>query len=248
MNELNKYLTTDQTLIWDSYLDFKVKGIKTKSNDMLNKFIDSLKSDSQENIDLIALEIKKLCDNNEIAIQFPLFKEILLPTLIKFAKQNKHGFHRMIAENEQFFFSDNTLTEYVNNELGIHQKFFDTLRFFEIELTINPNDMATAELLVNKIAQGLDYAIHEIPDSGLCWDFEYFAESIDKLSSLIEKYGFENTKWIRRLNLLTAIRKTWAGYLGQKEKSKYREYLEYIMTTESDVVLNWQNKLIYDKE
>lgn len=223
MNDLNKYLTTDQKLLWESYLDFKAKGIKAKSKDTLKKFVDSVKSDSKENIDLIALKIKKLSDNKKISIQFPLFKEIVLPTLIKFAKQNKPGFHRMIAEHEQFFFSDNRLTDYLNNEFDIKEKFFDTVKFFEIELKINPNDSRIAELLVNKIAQGLDYAIHELPDWGLCWDFKYFSESIGKLADLIKKYEIDSAKWIRRLNLLTQIRKTWSDYLEQKEQSNYRD-------------------------
>jgi len=247
MNDLKKYLTKDQKLLWESYLDFKAKGIKAKSKDILNKFVDSVKSDSKENIDLNALEIKKLSDNKEISIQFPLFKEIVLPTLIKFAKQNKPGFHRMIAEHEQFFFSDARLTDYLNNEFDIKEKFFDTVKFFEIELKINPNDSRTAELLVIKIAQGLDYAIHELPDWGLCWDFEYFSESIDKLADLMKKYGLDSAKWIRRLNLLTAIRKTWSDYLEQKEQSNYRDYLELINNDDSKVVLDWPNELIYDR-
>ncbi|MEH6659926.1 hypothetical protein [Leeuwenhoekiella marinoflava] len=246
MNILFEHLTIEQKNIWDSYLDFKTKGIKPKSKKALQSFINSVKRNPSENIDNIALELNRLKTNKELEIQFPIFKEIILPTLIKLARQNQPEIHRIIAENERFFHSNKRLTEFINKEFKINKTYFDSVWFLERELSINPTDKKSIELLVNKIAQDLDYCIHELPEFGLVCDINDFSESLNNLENFIEQYELKNVKWSERLDLLNAVKKTWSDYLEQKSISNYNEYLEIIGATDLKNNLSNPRELIYD--
>ncbi len=246
MNILYEHLTIDQKNIWDSYLDLKAKGIKSKAKIILQDFISSVKKNPSKSIDSIAIELDNLNKNHEIEFQFPLFKEIILPTLIKFAKQNKPKFHKMIAENQKYFQSNKGLAEYINKEFGINEIFFESNIFLEKELSINPTDSKTAELLINNIAKDLDYAIHEMPDYGLIYDIESFSLSINKLNDLIFKYDLNNTKWKIRLNLLNTICRTWSDYLKQESIPNYKQYLEALGETDLIDSLSNPREVIYD--
>jgi hypothetical protein len=246
MSILFEHLTIEQKNIWDSYLDFRAKGMMPKSKKTLQNFISSVKRNPSGNIDNIALELNRLKTNKELEIQLPLFKEIILPTLIKLARQNQPEIHRIIAENERFFHSDKRLAELINTEFKTNKTYFDSVWFLEKELSINSTDNKAIELLVNKIAQDLDYCIHELPEYGLVCDINDFSESLNNLANFIDKYDLKSVKWSERLNLLNAVQKTWSDYLDQKSVSNYNEYLELIGATDLKNNLSNPRELIYD--
>ena len=138
--------------------------------------------------------------------------------------------------------------KHLNNALGISGQDFNTVKFLEKELSINPDDTKAADLLINKVAQGLDFAIHELPEYRLCWKLEVFAQGVDTLKLLLQKYKEGNAKWNKRLKLLYAIQITWGGYIKQKEIKLYHKYLEGLENDESSTILSWgrDKVLIYD--
>lgn len=161
---------------WIKYNELRIAGDKKSANQLLAEFIITLKQQDKSTIEnfvdqicSLTLEIDKQVlanngtevSNNSTRIQHPLFKEIILPVLTEKFLKNSPKHIKWIGQLEQFFYSDYSLTTNFLNQLSV-EGFFETRYFFEKSFLLE-NKQDTLTLLLNRIAQDIDYYTHEVP-------------------------------------------------------------------------------------
>lgn len=233
--------TTNNKLtdIWDKYNQVRVTGDKKSANKLLLVYIDLLKQQDEKDIKIFVDNIcglildanHKIIGNNgievsekDIRIQHPLFKEIVLPILIDQYKKDSAKHIRWIGQFEQFFYSDFATTQAFLKELDI-EGYFETRHFFEKSFSID-NNQKTLELLLNRIAQDINYYTHNIPNCVLV-----DPDVLDKELMTFRQYWQQcDTKniWKNVLTEWELIAKNWSLYLANQDK--YTNFKNYLKT------------------
>jgi len=234
-------ITTHNKLtdIWDKYNQVRVAGDKKTANKLLADYIVLLKKQDEKTIKNF---VDNICsstldtDNQVIAnngtevsakdtrIQHPLFKEIILPILKDRYKKGSSKHIKWIGQLEQFFYSDNATTTAFLKELNIIGH-FETRHFFEKSFALD-NNQKTLTLLLNRIAQDINYDTHEVP-IGVLVD----PEVLDKELMIFRQYWQQSgTKsiWEVVLTKWELIAKHWTLYLGTHDK--YDNFENYLKT------------------
>jgi hypothetical protein len=247
MTKFENILDKDMIDLWNNYENCLDKGLKKKAIETLNVFILRLKAtdiETQRKITNILIDRK---EEENFLIQFPLFKDMVLPILIQNAKQGKLGAYRLIGEFEQFIYSDSRLGQLINRELNIGNDSFYSIGMFEKELSINPRDTKTINLLIQGIAKSLDYAVHEVP-IGVLYDKELYFQRLEQLEKLLVANNLMSNKWDKRISTLNSIGKTWTDYLESKGFENYADFLVKSENADADTVLKYaeNNYLLYD--
>ncbi|MGB1309284.1 MAG: hypothetical protein ACPG6B_10260, partial [Oceanihabitans sp.] len=89
----------------------------------------------------------------------------------------------------------------------------------------NKKDQIAIGGFLNRIACGLNYATHELPDYGLLWDLAYFTKELKKFKSMHEKYSNKEI-WNKRVTHWEFVLKTWTEYIDNKNDfSNYKAFL-----------------------
>ena len=244
MEELKEILSESQFKLWVEYSKYQELNIKKKARICLDKLIKDIKENNSEKVN----EIGEFFYTQRLDFQFPFFQQIIFPAIIDGVKKNKLGFNRMLAESGGKLYSSKPLPEILINEINYPRKFFEPEYFLEKELINNPNDKLASIMLVQKKAQSLDFAIHEIPNY-LLFDENIFKEKVNELENLINKYNLNSDKWDKRLKLLKSISFCWSEYLLTKTKYfNFRDYIE--KNQEKSIVkpiIDWNKCFIYDR-
>ena len=223
---------------WIKYNELRIAGDRKSANQLLAEFIITLKQQDKSTIEnfvdqicSLTLEIDKQVlanngtevSNNLTRIQHPLFKEIILPVLTEKFLTNSPKHIKWIGQLEQFFYSDYSLTTNFLNQLSI-EGFFETRYFFEKSFLLE-NKQDTLTLLLNRIAQDIDYYTHEVP-SGVIVE----PEVLDQELTYFTKYWelSENKHlWERNLNAWKFIAKHWRLYRDlQNQYDSFSDYLQ----------------------
>ena len=223
--------------LWSEYNAVRLSGNKKVANQLLNTFILNLKKQDEETINTFVTEIcnHSLCDprvmsNNGkevsssiVRIQHPLFKEVILPVLAQNFRSRSSQHIRWIAQFEQFFYSDDPATREFLREIDVAYP-FDTIFFLEKSYEIQ-NDQFTLNLLLNKLAQELDYAIHEVP-IGVLWEPRVFDREVDKFRKYLDQVD-DKQEWLTSFKEWTTIGEKWRTYSTDKTKNKnFEHYLD----------------------
>jgi hypothetical protein len=227
------------TDIWNKYNQVRVAGNKKSANKLLLEYIDLLKQQDEkiikifvDNICSLTLDAKhKIIDNNgtevsdkDTRIQHPLFKEIVLPILIDQYKKGSAKHISWIGQFEQFFYSDFATTQAFLRELDI-EGHFESRHFFEKSFSID-NNQKTLALLINRIAQDINYYTHEVPIGVLV-----NSDFLDKELMTFRKYWQQcdtKNKWENILTEWDIIAKHWSLYLATQVK--YVNFENYLKT------------------
>jgi hypothetical protein len=227
------------TDIWEKYNQVRVAGDKKTANKLLVEYIDLLKQQDEKDIKIfvdntcsLTLDLDdKIIYNNgtevsdkDIRIQHPLFKEIILPILIDQYKEDSAKHIRWIGQLEQFFYSDNVTTNKFLKELNITGH-FETRHFFEKSFALD-NNQKTLNLLLNRIAQDINYYTHEVP-IGVLVD----PDVLDNELLIFRQYWQQSdTKkiWEVVLSEWELIAKHWKLYLATRDK--YDNFENYLTT------------------
>ncbi len=211
---------------WLKYNQIRLKGDKKSANKLLNDFIKSiLQYDDliiEDFVYQVCSEVLKdeIISNNgsevsnaPVRIQHPLLKNVILPILIKKYKENNPLYIRWIAQFEQFFYSDNKITNYfleeINDELkdavqfskeknqyiNVKCRYFSAKQFLMKSLKIE-NNQITIDLILYIISQGIDYQTHELPL--LIGTLDDLIENINEFKYYYEKFNNKN-KWTQKL-------------------------------------------------
>ncbi len=239
---------------WIEYNQERLVGCKKSANHLLNVFINSILT-YEENV--IEDFVYKICSivlkdsilsnngtevsNAGIRIQHPLFQKVILSVLIKKYKENDALYIRWVGQLEQFFYSDNRITnmflEEINDELrdatqfspetnkyeNIKCRYFSTKSFFIKSFEISPSQI-TLKLILDTLAKHLDYVTHELP-CGLLGGADCFIEDVTEFKYYWKKFEDKN-KWKKQIKEWDSIINHWKIFL--EEKYKYKTFSEYL--------------------
>ncbi len=231
--------------IWNTYRQARNTGDKKKANQLLRNYIDVFKLQDPKDIKIFVDNIchsvwdnermpglnhpSETPDNNNI-IQHPLFKEIIVPDLIKEYNNNSALHMRWIGQFEQFFYSDFATTQSFLNELNIAGH-FDTRHFYEKSFSIH-QDQKTLALLLDRMAQDLNYYTHEVP-IGVLVEPDFLNKEIKTFKHYWQKCNSKNI-WNQVLSKWELIAEHWTLFVQQKDQfDNFENYLK-IHTIELD--------------
>lgn len=234
----NRIPQNELTEMWHEYNQIRVTGDKKTATKRLLDFIDLLKKQDENDIqkfvdnlcELILEEEEKIIDSNgtevsdkQVRIQFPLFKEIILPVLKVQFKNNSAKHIKWIGQLEQFFYSDKNLTTNFLKELNI-EGHFEARYFFEKSFSIGKNQK-TLNFCLNRIAQDINFYLHEVPFGVLI-----SPEELEKELNTFRKYWLlsdSKNVWKEDLTQWETIAKHWKLYiLNQDEYDSFENYLK----------------------
>jgi len=230
---------------WKNYNAVRIKGDKKAANVELTNLINDfhqLPKDLQE-ITLITLVGSYIDDsgfigNNgsivsaeEVRIQHPLFKEILLPYITDLCKSENAIGYRWAAQLSQFFYSDYGATKKFLEALNIREKHFDCEYFLDQSYTLDPIPK-TAELIMQAKYTQLSYATHELPRFLLkepTHYISYYEEFVEIMDKVVNKPTGEHYDFFNRVYL------ECKNYI--KVSSNYQDFESYLK--QNRIVLDW---------
>lgn len=239
---------------WIEYNKERLSGSKKSANHLLDIFIKSICAYEKDVIEDFVYEICSIVlkdnilfnngtdvSNAKIRIQHPLFQRVILPILTKKYKENDALYIRWLGQFEQFFYSDNRMTnmflEEINDELrdavqfssetnkyeNIKCRYFSTKYFLIKSFEIEPNQI-TLKLILDTLAKHIDYVTHELP-FGLLEDAEIFIQRINEFKYYCKKFDDKN-KWEKRIEEWSWASNHWKVF--SKEKDKHKNFEEYL--------------------
>jgi len=227
------------TDIWEKYNQVRVAGDKKSANKLLVDYIGLLKKQDEKDIKIFVDNIcsltldtdDKIIYNNgtevsdkDVRIQHPLFKEIILPILKNQYKKGSAKHIKWIGQLEQFFYSDNAITNTFLKELNIVGH-FETRHFFEKSFALD-NNQKILNLLLNRIAQEINYYTHEVP-IGVLVDPEVLDKELLIFRQYLQQSDTKNI-WEVVLTEWELIAKHWTIYLATQDK--YDNFQNYLTT------------------
>lgn len=249
-------LKTNNSLntIWKSYNDSRISGDKRKAKSTLNIF---LKEILKEDDDFIEGFVESLCESvleNDIfpskhdstvrdyKIQTPLFNQLIVPVFNRKYKINDALYIRWIAQFEQFFYSNQNLTNQfliaIDDELKTAIKFNDEtqdyhdvkIRYFDAEsflkksFYIDPNQI-TLRLLLMKKANKIRSALQEFPQLVLL-DPHIFISELNNFEQFLMLFD-EKENWESDFEYWNIIVNHWDQYNNQNniESDSFESYL-----------------------
>ncbi len=222
---------------WNSYNQKRLAGDKRTANKILAEYISLLKKQDEKEIEgfvdqicTLTLETDdKIISNNGTAaaekdtrIQHPLFKEIILPVLKKQYQKESAKHIKWIGQLEQFFYADHSTTEAFLKDLNISTYFY-ARDFFKKSFALDPHQK-TLVLLLNRIAQDINYCLHEIPTVVLA-EPAVLANELAIFRQYLEQSEVKQI-WEDSLNEWELISKHWTKY--NKAKNDYANFKDYL--------------------
>lgn len=222
---------------WEKYNQLRIAGDKKSANNLLTTFIDLLKQQDEKIInDFVNEFCIAVLDNSHkiistngtevsesaLRIQHPLFKEIILPLLKTQYKSNSALHIKWIGQLEQFFYSDIPTTTSFLTELNI-AGFFETRFFFERSFSIE-NNQSTLKLLLNRIAQDINFYLHELPDCVLA-EPDVLDQELNTFSKYLQQSNAK-TLYDKELLAWELIAKHWRIF--NQDKEKYQNFEAYL--------------------
>lgn len=240
-------ITTEMRALWERYNRVRTSGAKKQANLILGEFIACFKAQSSE---VRAAFVEELCtellDNFSenvhgfvlatngtrvsdlpVRIQFPLFRETVLPELmIRFQAGDARAV-RWLGQLEQFFMSDQMLEKRTYGELGLPWQETDSLFFFEKSYAMQ-KDQTTLRLILMKRLHDLGYACHEIP-CGVLMTPEYMNNYVAELRDYWTQLEPSKLKdeWQLRLVEYEQIAVCWNDYCTNR--SLYTDFRDYMI-------------------
>lgn len=223
------------TVLWDTYNKTRLAGDKKNATKLLLNFIDILKQQDKKfiedfaddlcakslNIDGILSNNGTEVSNNVNRIQYPFFKEIILPVLAKQYLNNSPLHIKWIGQLEQFFYSDRITTAFFLRQIKV-DGYFSTIHFFKKSFAID-NGQDTLQLLLQRQGQDIEYLVHELPGVVL-------AEPDDFNLLLADFKGYwdksnDKEKWERRLAEWEKIASHWTIYFENRQN--FKNFVDY---------------------
>lgn len=218
---------------WTEYLGHRNRGLKGESKQSLTDVIVSLESIDKESLNPFVFYLTDLQRTEEEKIDYHLFEKIILPCLIDGMSKNLPTYHRRIAQFDQRLSPSNQLFSLFKTKTGYKNDYFEKADFYKNELEINPNDKIAVDGLLERIAWGLNYAIHELPDYGLLWDLDLFNSELQEFKKYLA-ISDKGTKWQQVLARWDFVSRTWQDY--EANRDKYENYADYLKTNDLRLV------------
>lgn len=212
---------------WTQYLGQRNRGLKSHSKQSLTDFIEGLQSVDNESLNQFVFYLTDLQRTENEKIDFLLFEKIVLPRLIDGMLRNLPTYHRRLAQFDQMLLHTNPLFSLFKTKTGYENDFLETSDFYKKELEIDPNDKIAVEGLLDRIAWGLNYAMHELPEYGLLCELDVFNSELYEFKTYLASSESAN-KWQQNLTSWEFVSKTWKEY--EVNLDKYQNYADYLKT------------------
>lgn len=214
---------------WTKYLGQRNRGLKSESKQLLTDVIESLESLDKESLNQFVFYLTDLQRTDNEKIDFNLFERIVLPCLIEGMLKNLPTYHRRLAQFDQMLLKSSPLFSLFKTKTGYENDYFEKAYFYKKELTTNPNDNVALDGLLDRIASGLNYAIHELPEYGLIWELEFFNSELREFKRYLATSD-NGTKWQEILVRWDFVSRTWQDY--ETNLDKYGNYGNYLKTND----------------
>ena len=170
-------LSAKSTSLWEAYLNAERQRVRGTMIPALDAFIDSLLCERAETRRCWAREIAaSIADHSaDVPVRFPLFRRVLVPTLVDGVLQNDTNCARWLAHFESHLIhaKDDRLPEILRTSVGL-------LRFV---VKHNPRDILARRRLVERDASYLEYTLHELPCGVL---YGYDGATVDQCAELLQ--------------------------------------------------------------
>ena len=233
--------------LWEQYNQVRTSGFKKQANQILNTFLECFK---KQTVEVRATFVENLCTElldrfssspNDfwlstngtdvsglpIRIQFPLFRDAVLPELLGRFNAGDAKATRWLGQLGQFFYCDKRLWKLTCEELDLPWPETNTSFFFEKSYAIN-KDQITLQFIVSMYLGSLEYDCHEIPYGLLCEPEEMnrtVAESRDYWRQLDPSELKD--KWNEQLIEYERIAFCWDDYITHK--FLYDDFYDYMI-------------------
>ncbi|WP_223786562.1 hypothetical protein [Marinicella meishanensis] len=220
-------LNTQQLTQWQTYVAAEESGIRSVYLTELNQFIELILNSDLSTYQSWVYELSEDVIDREsgFLIRMPLFEQIIFPVLHGGFKSKHPGCARWLAGFCQHIYRS-TLAR---NELG--EDFTDWF-FLYAAIEHNPTDQLAKQRLFHRIADYLEYTIHELP-SGVLWGNN--GASIEQCSELMELLD-EFKELANEVNVMKGHEhlmkecefhfQAYADYLSNK--SDHQSYVQYL--------------------
>jgi len=185
---MNNDSSTEMYALWEQYNRVRVAGAKKQANQILDTFLKCFKDQTPE---VKATFVEKVCSklldpitddttynghylctngvqvsDLPIRIQFPLFRDAILPELIRRFNIHDARAIRWIGQLEQFFYANQELWQDTCAELDLPFP-VGSMFFFKRSFAIKP-EQTTLRMIIKTYAMNLSYDCHHMPDGILC--------------------------------------------------------------------------------
>lgn len=224
-SEIEDILPKENFNVWNSYLTQKEMGLKKQSSKLLYEFMSEIEALDYGTILNFAYTLTDKHRLEEMKIDFRLFESVIYPILVAEIKSKKITSNRRLAQFDQFFIGSNQLFLKLKEQLNYDNSYFESADFYQREIEINNTDEIAIAGFLNRIASGLNYATHELPEYGLVWDIEYFKKELKRFKIVLDTY-LQKDIWDNRIKHWEFVLKTWTEYMNDRNSFvNYEDYL-----------------------
>lgn len=224
--EIQNIVPDEISNLWNSYVVQKEKGLKKESNKLLSEFMSSLNVLEDTLIQDFVYHLTDEHRNEKLKIDFRLFENVIFPVLISGVNTNQKSANKRLAQFDQFLLPTNPLFQRLKQQLNYKKEYFESADFYEKEIELNNTDFIAIDGLLNRIASGLNYATHELPEHGMLWDFEYFELALKRFKMFLE-LDPKKDLWLHKIRHWEFVLDTWGGYVNNlHDFESYQDYLK----------------------
>ncbi|HEX6899711.1 MAG TPA: hypothetical protein VF789_08360 [Thermoanaerobaculia bacterium] len=168
--------------LWLDYLAAEKDRIRSLTMPALDHFIESLLQHEAEVWHAWALDLARQVSDEraEIPVRFPLFRQVLLPTLADGVRRELPGCARWLAEFESLLVNSDAgvLPDHLQSSVGLLRE----------AIRVDAADSLARRRLVSRWSSYLDYTLHELPDGVLYGQNGATAEQCGELLELLDEF------------------------------------------------------------
>ncbi|MCB9587693.1 MAG: hypothetical protein H6718_19980 [Polyangiaceae bacterium] len=209
-------LRPDDRIVWDEYVQLEVDGVRREAVGALQRFVDRLKSyseDERRRFALLLVDAVRREGGSEFPIRHPLWNEVVLPVLLERYDRNEPGSARSLLRFRHQLHGGSACAEQIGDRDVSDWALVDQA------ITQEPNARDLRERWLAMRADWFEYAIHEVPSGVLLGQDGASVAGCDDLLAELSEFEVRAEALGVRDQHGEAIRE-WRYYFAG-----YREYL-----------------------
>lgn len=210
-------LSPSQQVLWERYLETERRGTREEKLDALDTFIEALLQSpapewKQWALAFVALTVDA---DSTIPVRQPLFQRVLFPALIEALGAGRPGSARWLAGLADHLHQCPDCVARLGPERA------SAWALLKLAVVHDPTDGRARKRLINVMAEGFRYAIHEVPAGVLCGPDGATVAECDELLSDLDEF--------RALLAAEEAAHDYATLVTECER-RFRSYKQYLVT------------------
>jgi hypothetical protein len=155
-------LTPQAEGLWLQYLDAEQVRVGQTMMPILNRFIDVLLEENAVESHRWALRLASQVadEGKDFPIRLPLFRRVLLPSLVQGIREGRPGCARWLAHFDILLHHSLEQAQ----AAGLDERLTTRVGLLREALRVTPGDVNSRRMLVELHAYALEYTLHELPD------------------------------------------------------------------------------------